>query len=115
MKKPRVVIPDWALGGAVTVLLLLLAYFSWSPLDSMELKLYDLRAHLRTKADVGKEIIIAAIDESSIETIGRWPWPRSTVANAVDIISEGGAKVIGLAILYTEPEQNPGLAVLKQL
>jgi len=115
MKKPRVVIPDWALGGAVTVLLLLLAYFSWSPLDSMELKLYDMRAHLRTNADVGKEIVIAAIDEGSIETIGRWPWPRSTVANAVDIISEGGAKVIGLAILYTSPEENPGLAVLKQL
>jgi eukaryotic-like serine/threonine-protein kinase len=115
MKKPKVVIPDWALGGAVTVLLLLATLTSWWPIETMEMKVYDLRARMRASGQAAPEIVIAAIDEASIDTIGRWPWPRSVMANALDVISEAGAKVIGLAVLYTEPEQNPGLAVLKQV
>src|SRR5713226_3585275 len=102
MKRPKVLIPDWLVGGVVTLLLLLAAFTSWWPLETMEMKLYDLRARLRTTPNVGQEIVIAGIDEQSIETIGRWPWPRSRMAEALDIISESGAKVIGLGILYTD-------------
>src|SRR5579871_2839187 len=115
MKKPKVVIPDWALGGAVTLLLLLATLTSWWPMETMEMKLYDLRARMRATGQTGTEIVIAAIDEASIDTIGRWPWPRSVMANALDIISEAGAKVIGVTVLYTEPDQNAGLEVLKKV
>jgi serine/threonine-protein kinase len=115
MKKPKIVVPDWVLGGAVTVLLLLATLTAWWPIETMEMKVYDLRARMRATGQVGPEIVIAAIDEPSIDTIGRWPWPRSVMADALDIISEAGAKVIGLTVLYTEPEENPGLKVLKQV
>ncbi len=115
MKKPKIVIPDWVLGGVVTIALLLAALTAWWPIETMEMKLYDLRARMRANGQVGQDIVIAAIDENSIDTIGRWPWPRSVMADALDIISEAGAKVIGLNVLYTEPETNPGLAVLKQV
>jgi serine/threonine-protein kinase len=115
MKRPKVVIPDWLLGGVVTILLLLATATSWWPLETIEMKLYDLRARLRTTSQVGQEIVIAAIDEDSIRTVGRWPWPRSVMADGIDFISEAGAKVIGLAILYTDPEVNPALPVLKSV
>src|SRR5579871_4386989 len=103
MKKPKIVIPDWVLGGVVTIALLLAALTAWWPIETMEMKLYDLRARMRANGQVGQDIVIAAIDENSIDTIGRWPWPRSVMADALDIISEAGAKVIGLNVLYTEP------------
>ena len=115
MKKPKIVIPDWVLGGAVTALLLLATLTAWWPIETMEMKVYDLRAHMRANGQVGPEIVIAAIDENSIDSIGRWPWPRTVMADALDIISEAGAKVIGLTVLYTEPEENPGLKILKQV
>ncbi len=115
MKRPKVFIPDWLVGGVVTLLLLAAAFTSWWPLETMEMKLYDMRARMRTTPNVGQEIVIAAIDEDSINTIGRWPWPRSRMAEALDIISEAGAKVIGLTILYTDAEKNPAMETLAQL
>ena len=47
MKKPRIVIPDWLLGGVLTAVILLLFLFKFGPLEAMEAKLYDLRARLR--------------------------------------------------------------------
>ncbi len=115
MRKPRVVIPDWALGGVVTILLLAATASSWGPLETLELKLYDLRTKLRAGTPVGQEIAIVAIDEDSISALGRWPWPRDRMAQAVDVLSEAGAKVIGLDIVFTDPEKNPATEDLKKI
>jgi len=115
MKKPRAVIPDWLLGGVVTLLLLLAFAVSWWPLESIEMKLYDLRARLRTTDQVGNEIAIVAIDEESVDRLGRWPWPRVRMAEAIDVISEAGAKVIGLTILFPDPERSQGLDEIRAL
>ncbi|HYD62081.1 MAG TPA: CHASE2 domain-containing protein [Noviherbaspirillum sp.] len=49
------------------------------------------------------DIVIVAIDDSSIDTIGRWPWPRRTHARLLDILTEGGVRAVGLDILLLEP------------
>jgi serine/threonine-protein kinase len=115
MKKPRVVIPDWLVGGVVSVLLIIAFLVSWGPLESIEMKLYDLRARLRETPQVGPEVAIVAIDEDSIDQLGRWPWPRIQIAKAIDTVSEAGAKVIGLTILYTDYEQSQGLKEIREL
>lgn len=50
------------------------------------------------------DIVIVAVDEKSIKEIGRWPWSRSDQARLVDGIARLGAKVIGLDVIYSEPE-----------
>ena len=60
MKKPKVVIPDWVLGGVVTVLLLLATLTAWWPIETMEMKVYDLRARMRANGQVGQEIVVQA-------------------------------------------------------
>jgi CHASE2 domain-containing sensor protein len=62
---------------------------------------------------VGQKIAIVEIDEPSVAQLGRYPWPRARIAEALDVISDAGAKVIGLDILYPDPEQNQGLEALK--
>ena len=67
---------DVILGAVVSLVLVLGLYVGVGPIDTLELKLYDLRAKLRAKRQVGDEIVIVAVDDSSIAQIGRWPWPR---------------------------------------
>ncbi|MBI3895554.1 MAG: CHASE2 domain-containing protein, partial [Acidobacteria bacterium] len=113
MKKPRVMIPDWLLGGVLTVVILLLFLLQFGPLEAIEAKLYDLRTQLRQPAQASQKIAIVEIDENSVNQLGRYPWPRSRIAEGLDVLSEAGAKVVGLDILYPDPEQNPGLDALK--
>jgi class 3 adenylate cyclase len=49
-------------------------------------------------------ILHVDIDDNAIGSIGRWPWPRSRLADAIDVLSECGAEVIALDLLLTEPE-----------
>ncbi|MEM7543231.1 MAG: serine/threonine-protein kinase, partial [Pseudomonadota bacterium] len=45
----------------------------------------------------------------SIKSIGRWPWNRQTQAELIETIQSGGAKTIGVSVLYSEPERARGL------
>ncbi|MFC2021277.1 CHASE2 domain-containing protein [Chloroflexota bacterium] len=48
-------------------------------------------------------IVIAGIDDETFETYGRWAsWPRSLHAQAINNLSNAGAKVIGFDILFTD-------------
>jgi adenylate cyclase len=52
-------------------------------------------------------IVVVAIDDESIATKGRWPWPRSLHADLVDRISEAGAALIGYDVTFGSPSE-PG-------
>ena len=56
--------------------------------------------------DPGEQIALVAIDDASLDTIGRWPWKRSLMAQATDEIARAGAKTIAYDILFIEPEEN---------
>ena len=81
----------------------------------IELKALDARFKVRGMRDPGPEIAIIAIDDKSIEKIGRWPWSRSVFARMVDILSKGEAKVIGFDILFLLPEEQPEYSKIRQL
>lgn len=84
-------------------------------LESVELKFYDFRAKFREDPTPPNEVAIVAIDDNSLTQLGRWPWPRSRVAAMVEKLNSYGPKVIGLNIIFSEPDRNPGIAALDQL
>jgi adenylate cyclase len=86
-----------------------------SILDLIELKTYDLRFLSRGHLQPSPAVVMALIDEKSLDTEGRWPWPRSKLAKLVDILSEDGAKVIGFDIGFLEPDENSQLGLIDQL
>lgn len=49
---------------------------------------------------------LVGIDEKSLETLGRWPWPRQYHAALIDRLAEAGADVIVFDVLFTEPAQD---------
>jgi adenylate cyclase len=80
-------------------------YFkSFGFFEILEDKTLDLRFSLRGKKAPGPETVIAAIDEKSINKLGRWPWPRSVWARVVDRLTEDGATVIVFDVFFPEPE-----------
>lgn len=52
-------------------------------------------------------IKILAIDEESLQEIGKWPWSRDVLAQVSEDLVKGGAKGVWLDILYTEKSSNP--------
>ncbi|MGE0884728.1 MAG: CHASE2 domain-containing protein [Blastocatellales bacterium] len=50
-----------------------------------------------------EEIVIVAIDEASIKRFGRFPWPRTVIAQALEIIGAANPKAIALNLLFADP------------
>lgn len=98
------------------VLLVVLLFVSRTPiLDLIELKTYDLRFLSRGPRQPSAAVVMAAIDEKSLDAEGRWPWPRSKIAALVERLSRDGARVIAFDIAFSEPDENSQLAVIDQL
>jgi len=112
-KRRRIAWTDVAIGAAVSALVMLAFFLQWG--DGLELKLYDVREKMQAEKQVGKDVVYIGIDDRSLQEIGSWPWPRSIMAAMVDKLSKANAKVIGLDVLYANPELNPGLVELQKL
>ena len=98
------------------ILLALVLFFLDVPfLRFMELKALDLRMLSRGKIPSGGETVIAVIDEKSLAELGRWPWPRTTIAKLVDTLKAYGAKAIGFDIVFAEPDENSSLKTIDEL
>jgi adenylate cyclase len=84
-------------------------------LEMIELKTYDLRLKARTGQQPSPAVVLALIDEKSLDIEGRWPWPRSRIARLVDLLSADGAAVIGFDIGFLEPDENTRLGFIDRL
>jgi adenylate cyclase len=73
-------------------------------LDRTELITYDLRFHWRGERAPAPEVVLAVVDEKSLDALGRWPWSRTRMAELVDALSRYGARVIAFDIGFLEPE-----------
>lgn len=52
-----------------------------------------------------QDIVIIAIDERSLDALGKWPWRRSIHAELLQILKNVQAKAIGLDIFFSEPDK----------
>jgi len=92
----------------------------WRPpgfdfVELVELKLLDWHALVRGRLAAPADITVVGIDESSLDRIGRWPWPRTRTAELIRRLTEGGARVIALDLLLNEPDQNSTLVLAREL
>ncbi|MGA2232699.1 MAG: protein kinase, partial [Tepidisphaeraceae bacterium] len=74
--------------------------------SGLERAMYDFRArHFQFFAPPPTDKLVHVdIDDAALEEIGRWPWPRSQMAQIVSELDRAQAKVIGLDVVYSEPE-----------
>ncbi|HBW22682.1 MAG: hypothetical protein A2X28_01490 [Elusimicrobia bacterium GWA2_56_46] len=105
------------LWGTAMTLAALFFYFSGTGIEPLELKFYDFRTQLNARTSAKNEIAIIEINDDSISKIGRWPWPRSRVAEMLVWLAADAARpaVIGLNILFSEPETNKDMEITELL
>lgn len=103
---------DWFIG----LLIVLFFWFSAGTdlMQSLERKAYDLGL-LATSRIPSDKVAIIAIDDRSIANLGRWPWPRATQADMLDLLAASHAKVIGNAVLFFEPQVDAGMEYLTRI
>jgi adenylate cyclase len=65
---------------------------------------------LFTSGPPSPNIVIAGIDDDTLEVYGRWAeWPRSLHAQAIDNLNQAGAKVIGFDVIFTDNSTNDAM------
>ncbi|MDR3323593.1 MAG: CHASE2 domain-containing protein, partial [Zoogloeaceae bacterium] len=54
-------------------------------------------------------VVVVDIDDDSIEQLGSWPWPRSRIADLVEmLLTDYQAQAVGLDIVFPEPRDPEG-------
>ena len=87
--------------GAVIALISALGFlqkFEYITLDSM--------FRLRGQRSANENITIVEIDDTSLEVLGRWPWPRDDHASFLQVLNMYNPKFVVFDILF--PESDPG-------
>jgi len=85
-------------------------------LEAVDLRLSDFRFRKRVKVAPNSDVVIVAIDEKSINKIGRWPWSRSEIAQLVDKFYEYDVKLAVFDVVFSEMEsQKPDTALGESL
>lgn len=98
----------WTLGLPLVLLLLLLQTSSLP--ERLDASIYDalIGAFPAAPSD---NIVVVAIDDSSLQALGRWPWPRTLHAELLDRLTDAGAGTVVIDLLLTEPsDDDPRLA-----
>ena len=106
----------WAARFGLSLLLLaLVGFLSAAPIvrDS-ELRVVDTFFRLAPPPAQRSAVIVVLIDDESLRQYGRWPWSREVLAKLVSNIANGGAGVIGLDVLLSEPQSPEADAALQQ-
>lgn len=75
--------------------------------ESLDRKIYDLNFLLRGGAPPSGQVVLVTIDEKSLQEIGRWPWPRSMMADLFEEVIRRGARVVVPDIFFAEPSGGP--------
>ena len=89
-------------GILVTLIMCSFVFTKPYALEILELQMIDLRFKTRGPITPGPEVVIAVVDEKSQDKLGRWPWPRSTLAKLINKLTEYNAFTIGFDMVFSE-------------
>ena len=93
----------------------LLYYFEVPFLELMEKKTIDLRFTSRGDIPHDSKVVLAVIDEKSVDKEGKWVWPRSKIADLVTRLSDAGANVISFDIVMSEPDETSPVKTIVEI
>lgn len=83
--------------------------------EGLDFLLTDMRFLFRGEKRSDARVALIAIDDRSVEEVGRWPWSREKIATIVEQVFANGGKAVGFDIINSEPQENPIPATLKTI
>jgi adenylate cyclase len=80
--------------------------------QSLRLRGFDFLEQIAPRKYQPLPVAIVTIDDKSLAQYGQWPWSRARVAQLVDKIASGKPSVLGVDIIFAEPDRlSPGRLV----
>lgn len=110
--------PKWwrsdAVVAAVVCFLFLIVWLATPVIRSLESLAYDV-AMSQIERTPAPSISVIAIDQQSLDNLGRWPWSREIHVKMIAQLQQGGAQLIVPTIFFTEPQRDRGLDFIEKL
>jgi adenylate cyclase len=107
---------DLAVGAAILIGALGLRAVDPLPLQQLRNLTFDSYQRLKPREyDPNVPVVIAAIDEKSLDKFGQWPWSRTTLAKVTDRLTELGAVVVAFDVLFSESDRTAPTAIAASL
>ena len=97
------------IGGTLTL------YFQESRfLKTLDAKLVDSAFWYRGPVPADGRIVIVDVDEKSLKALGQWPWSRNKIARVIHNLSDAGAAIIGLDMVFAEKDNSSPIRIAKE-
>jgi len=90
---------------ALVLFVLALAASASGLLVRVDHLLFDVGQRLNWRA-APDDVLIVAIDQDSLDRLGRWPWPRDVHGRLLAAVCAGRPQAIGLDIAFSEPGED---------
>ncbi|MEM9470412.1 MAG: adenylate/guanylate cyclase domain-containing protein [Pseudomonadota bacterium] len=97
------------LGVVCLIILLIASHVVFDPsFDDLRGKSFDAYQQLSPRGNSASSVVIVGVDDETIGVEGRWPWPRNRIADLIAAIHGSGVSVLGIDVLFSEPDESPG-------
>ena len=93
-----------AFGGAILVAVAAVIASGLPARLPLQTDWFDAYQVLSPRLAESTPVTIVEIDEKSLATLGRWPWPRTRLAQLIHTISGADPAAIGVDIVMPEPD-----------
>ncbi len=111
--------PRWAIGIAIVAAAAAAALVGVERVPvvaKLEAMAYDARLALASRRAPDPQVAIVDIDEASLQRVGRWPWPRDTMARLTAMLFERHqARLVVYDVLFPEADLSGNAAALDDL
>ena len=116
----RLLAPSPFKTGCLVVLAAVLLFYSFGIqkpelLQDLDNRVVDAMFQWRGAHPPSHSVVIVDIDEKSLRHLGQWPWSRDVVAEMVAALHRAGARVVGLDIVFAEPDRTSPKRYLAEL
>ena len=83
-------------------------------LELIDVRAVDYRLLQRGPQPASADVVIVAVDDQSLEDVGRWPWSRRLIAQLVERLVADDAAVIGFDVVQSEATREVGVEGLRE-
>src|SRR6185295_12519626 len=90
---------------AILVSIAVFASYKMDMLTSFENKSLDWRFERRGAQAPQSPVVIAAVDDEALQTVGKWPWPRRIHGALVDTFRKAGASAVVYDVVFYEQDR----------
>ncbi|MDH3386725.1 MAG: CHASE2 domain-containing protein, partial [Gammaproteobacteria bacterium] len=76
---------------------------------------YNLGVKFSAAKEPHEDIVVVAVDDKSLQTLGAWPWSRDVLAETTQLLVKAKPRVVGFTTSFDTGQYEAGLASLANL